>query len=409
MEYIKRNMEEIFLTLNKQYPAILVTGPRQVGKTTMLQKLIHSEAYKRNYVSLDDLNDRALAKSDPAMFFQIHKPPILIDEIQYAPELFTYIKIYVDKNQHAGDFWMTGSQLFKLMNGVQESLAGRVAILQLSPFSQQEIYSSYVGAFSLDVNVLAERQKVISPVSAPEIYRRIFWGGMPALVSKKYQERDIFYSSYISTYIERDVRDLSGNIDSLKFLNFITAVAARASQMVNFKGIADDCDIDQTTAKSWLRILEASGIIFYLHPYSNNVLKRTVKTPKLYFYDTGLVCYLTKWSSSETAMNGAMNGALLENYTVSEIQKSYQNVGKESYLYYYRDKDAREIDLLMEGDGQLHPIEVKKTATPEKRIISNFSVIEKSPLRRGTGAVLCLSEKLGAFDNENLIVPISLI
>ena len=304
---------------------------------------------------------------------------------------------------------MTGSQLFKLMNGVQESLAGRVAILQLSPFSQQEIYSSYVGAFSLDVNVLAERQKVISPVSAPEIYRRIFWGGMPALVSKKYQERDIFYSSYISTYIERDVRDLSGNIDSLKFLNFITAVAARASQMVNFKGIADDCDIDQTTAKSWLRILEASGIIFYLHPYSNNVLKRTVKTPKLYFYDTGLVCYLTKWSSSETAMNGAMNGALLENYTVSEIQKSYQNVGKESYLYYYRDKDAREIDLLMEGDGQLHPIEVKKTATPEKRIISNFSVIEKSPLRRGTGAVLCLSEKLGAFDNENLIVPISLI
>lgn len=409
MEYIKRNMEEIFLTLNKQYPAILVTGPRQVGKTTMLQKLIHLEACKRNYVSLDDLNDRALAKSDPAMFFQIHKPPILIDEIQYAPELFTYIKIYVDKNQHAGDFWMTGSQLFKLMNGVQESLAGRVAILQLSPFSQQEIYSSYVGAFSLDVNVLAERQKVISPVSAPEIYRRIFWGGMPALVSKKYQERDIFYSSYISTYIERDVRDLSGNIDSLKFLNFITAVAARASQMVNFKGIADDCDIDQTTAKSWLRILEALGIIFYLHPYSNNVLKRTVKTPKLYFYDTGLVCYLTKWSSSETAMNGAMNGALLENYTVSEIQKSYQNVGKESYLYYYRDKDAREIDLLMEGDGQLHPIEVKKTATPEKRIISNFSVIEKSPLRRGTGAVLCLSEKLGAFDNENLIVPISLI
>lgn len=409
MEYIKRNMEEIFLSLNKQYPAILVTGSRQVGKTTMLQKLIHSEDCKRNYVSLDDLNDRALAKSDPAMFFQIHQPPILIDEIQYAPELFTYIKIYVDKNQHAGDFWMTGSQLFKLMNGVQESLAGRVAILQLSPFSQQEIYSSYVGAFSLDVNILAERQKGIQPVSAPEIFKRIFLGGMPVLVSRKYQERNIFYSSYISTYIERDVKDLSGNIDSLKFLNFITAVAARASQMVNFKGIADDCDIDQTTAKSWLRILEALGIIFYLHPYSNNVLKRIVKTPKLYFYDTGLVCYLTKWSSAETAMNGAMNGALLENYTVSEIQKSYQNVGKESYLYYYRDKDAREIDLLMERDGQLHPIEIKKTATPEKKMISNFSVIEKSPLRRGTGAVLCLSEKLGAFDKENLIVPISLI
>lgn len=409
MKYIKRNMEDIFLRLNQQYPAILVTGPRQVGKTTMLQKLITLEAQNRNYVTLDDLNDRALAKSDPAMFFQIHQPPIFIDEIQYAPELFTYIKMYVDKNQRAGDFWMTGSQLFKLMNGVQESLAGRVALLHLSPLSQQEIYSSQTGAFTLNIDILTERQNVTGPVPAPEVFERIFLGGMPALVSKKYQERNIFYSSYINTYLERDVRDLSGSIDSLKFLNFITAAAARASQMINFKGIADDCDIDQTTVKSWLRILEALGIIFYLYPYSNNVLKRTVKTPKLYFYDTGLVCYLTKWSSAQTAMNGAMNGALLENYAVSEIQKSFQNVGKEPYLYYYRDKDAKEIDLLMEGDGRLYPIEIKKTATPEKKMIRNFSVIERSPLQRGTGAILCLSEKLGAFDKENLIVPISLI
>lgn len=409
MEYIKRNMEGIILELNKQYPAILVTGPRQVGKTTMLQKLIVLEGRNRNYVSLDELNDRALAKTDPAMFFQIHQPPILIDEIQYAPELFTYIKIYADRDQRAGDFWMTGSQLFKLMDGVQESLAGRVALLHLSPLSQQEIYSGQAGAFSLDIDVLSKRQQVVRPALAPQIFDRIFLGGMPALVSKKYQERSIFYSSYINTYLERDVKDLSGSIDSLKFLNFITAVAARTSQMVNYKGIADDCDMDQTTVKSWLRILETLGIIFYLHPYSNNVLKRTVKTPKIYFYDTGLVCYLTKWSSSETAMSGAMNGALLENYTVSEIQKSYQNVGKEPYLYYYRDKDAKEIDLLMEGDGQLHPIEIKKTATPEKKMISNFSVIEKSSMQRGIGAVLCLSEKLGAFDKDNLIVPISLI
>ena len=232
---------------------------------------------------------------------------------------------------------------------------------------------------------------------------------MPALVSKKYQERDIFYSSYISTYLERDVKNLSGSIDSLKFLNFITAAAARASQMVSYKGLADASDIDQTTAKSWLRILETLGIVFYLQPYANNVLKRIVKTPKLYFCDTGLVCYLTKWSSAETVMNGAMNGALLENYVVSEIQKSYQNVGRELYLYYYRDKDAKEIDLLLEGDGFLQPIEIKKTATPEKKMIRNFSVIEKSPLKRGTGAILCLSEKLGAFDKENLIVPIALL
>jgi predicted AAA+ superfamily ATPase len=409
MQYIKRNMEEVFLKLNKQYPAILITGPRQVGKTTMLQKLIALEGRNRNYVSLDDLNERSLAKSDPAMFFQLHRPPVLIDEIQYAPELFTFIKISIDQNHRAGDFWMTGSQLFKLMSGVQESLAGRVALLQLSPLSQQEIYTARSGEFTLNFAVLCERQNNAESVTTPRLFDRIFLGGMPALVSKKYEDRNIFYSSYINTYLERDVRDLSGAIDSLKFLNFITAVAARTSQMVNYKGMADDCDIDQATAKSWLRILETLGIIFYLHPYTNNGLKRTVKTPKLYFYDTGLVCYLTKWSSSETVMNGAMNGALFENYTVSEIQKSYQNAGKEAFLYYYRDKDAQEIDLLMEGDGQLYPIEIKKTASPEQKIVRAFSVIEKSPLKRGTGAVLCMAEKLGAFDRDNLIIPIGLV
>lgn len=409
MVYIKRFMEDVFLKLNEQYPAILITGPRQVGKTTMLQKLIELEGKNRHYVSLDDLSVRALAKSDPAMFFQIHQPPVFIDEVQYAPELFTYIKISVDQNHRPGDFWMTGSQLFKLMHGVQESLAGRVALLHLSPLSQQEIYAGHPGTFSLDFGALQKKQAITPTATTPQIFERIYAGGMPALVSKQYDDRSFFYSGYLSTYLERDVRGLSGAIDSLKFLNFITAVAARTSQMVNYKGIADDCDIDQVTAKSWLRILETLGIIFYLHPYSNNVLKRTVKTSKLYFYDTGLVCYLTKWSSAETAMNGAMNGALLENYVVSEIQKSYQNAGKEAYLYYYRDKDAKEIDLLMEGDGQLYPIEIKKSATPEKKMMSNFSVIEKSPLRRGTGAVICTAEKLGAFDRDNLIIPVSLL
>lgn len=409
MDYIKRFMEDVFLKLNEQYPAILITGPRQVGKTTMMQKLIELEGRNRHYVSLDDLNIRALAKSDPAMFFQIHQPPVFIDEVQYAPELFTYIKISVDQNHRPGDFWMTGSQLFKLMQGVQESLAGRVALLHLPPLSQQEIYAGQPGAFRLDFDALQKRQANIPSVTTPQIFERIFMGGMPALVSEKYDDRGVFYSGYLSTYLERDVRELSGSIDSLKFLNFITAVAARTSQMVNYKGIADDCDIDQITAKNWLRILETLGIVFYLHPYSNNVLKRTIKTPKLYFYDTGLVCYLTKWSSVETAMNGAMNGALLENYVVSEIQKGYQNAGKEVYLYYYRDKDAKEIDLLMEGDGQLYPIEIKKTATPERKMMGNFSVIEKSPLLRGTGAIICTSEKLGAFDRENLIIPVSLL
>ena len=409
MKYIKRSMEKVFLSLNTQYPAILVTGPRQVGKTTMLKELMKREVRNRSYVTLDDLNERALAKTDPAMFLQLHQPPVFIDEVQYAPELFPYIKIHIDLTHAPGDFWLTGSQLFKLMDGVRESLAGRVALLHLSPLSQQELYGGSPGEFRLDFSALIEKQKQVSPVKAPDMFERVWTGGMPALASGQYEDRSIFYLSYIGTCLERDVKALSGTIDSMKFLGFITATAARTAQMVNYKSIADDCDIDQVTAKSWLRILETLGIIFYLHPYSNNVLKRTVKTPKLYFHDTGLVCYLTKWSSAETAMNGAMNGALLENYTVSEILKSYQNTGKEAFLYYYRDKDTKEIDLIMEGDGQLHPIEIKKTITPERRLLNLFKVIERSTLERGTGAVLCMAEKLSAFDKDNLIVPISLI
>ncbi len=409
MTYIPRQMELVFKRLSAEYPAILLTGPRQVGKTTMLKELIKSEGIARHYVTLDDLNARALAKADPTMFFQLHTPPVLVDEIQYAPELFTYIKTKVDEGAHAGEFWMTGSQLFKLMDSVQESLAGRVALLHLSPLSQQEIYGGGTGAFTLALPVLLQREVQSAPVTTPELFERIFSGGMPALVSQKYHDRDVFYMSYLNTYLARDVKELSGAIDSLKFLKFITAVAARTAQLVNYKGIADDCDIDQVTAKKWLHILETLGIIFYLHPYSNNVLKRTIKTPKLYFYDTGLVCYLTKWSSAQTVMNGAMNGAFLENYVVSELQKSYQNEGKSAYLYYYRDKDAKEIDLLIEADGKLYPIEIKKTTTPEKKMIRNFDIIAKSPLERGTGAVLCMAETLGAFDSENLIVPIRCI
>lgn len=410
MNYIKRSMEDTFLKINQQYAAILLTGPRQVGKTTMLEKLMSSMNLDRTYISLDDLNERNLAISDPALFFQIHQPPVFIDEVQYAPQLFPYIKILVDKNHRPGDFWLTGSQIFKLMDGVQESLAGRVALLHMAPLSQQEIYQNgVITPFTVNMDQLLEKQKHTVPVTTPELYERIFRGGMPALVSGKYTDRGVYFASYIGTYLERDVKELSGTIDSLKFMRFITAVAARSAQLINIKGIADDCDIDQSTAKNWLRILETLGIIFYLHPYTNNVLKRTIKTPKLYFYDTGLVCYLTRWSSPETVMVGAMNGALLENYVVSEILKSYQNAALEPYLYYYRDKDTKEIDLIIEGDGKLCPVEIKKTTTPDKKLTQVFNVIDKSPLKRGTGAVLCMAEKLSAFDHDNLIIPVSLI
>lgn len=408
--YITRHMEKPVMELNEQYPVLLLTGPRQVGKTTMLEHLIEVEGKGRKKVSLDDLTLRELAKTDPKMFFQLYQPPLLIDEVQYAPELFPYIKIMVDERHQPGDFWLTGSQLFKMMEGVQESLAGRVALLHLSPLSQSEIMKRPPEPpFSLELPLLSERQNGRQMLNTPEVFQRIHQGGMPALVTGTYSNASIFYSSYIDTYMERDVRRLSNDIDSLKFLRFLRSVAARTSQQVNYKGIADDAEIDQTTAKNWLHVLEALGIIFLLEPYSNNVLKRTVSTPKLYFYDSGIVCYLTRWSSPETAMEGAMSGALLENYTVAEIIKTYQNTGQEPFLYYYRDKDAREIDLILERDGKLFPIEIKKMASPPKKLTKVFDLIDKSPLQRGTGAILCMADQLGAFDQNNLIVPISLI
>ena len=409
MPYIQRAMEMTFKRFASEYPAILITGPRQIGKTTMLEKLMKEENSGRSYVTLDDLNDREMAINDPKMFFQIYKPPVFIDEVQYAPELFTYIKIHIDKHHRAGDFWLAGSQIFKLMRGVRESLAGRVCLLNMQSMSQSETLGLQTEPFELDIGKLAERAKAVSPVNANELYKRIFNGGMPALVSKKYTNRRAFYSSYVSTYVDRDVKDISGKVDSLEFLKFITTAAALTGQMLNIKTIAESSDIGHQKAKEWLLILETMGIIFYLHPYSNNVLKRTVSKPKLYFYDTGLVSYLTKWSDSETLMNGAMSGAILENFAVSEIIKSYNNCGIEPFLYYYRDKHTKEIDIIMESDGKLYPIEIKKTASPAPQLIKVFNVIDKPPFSRETGAVLCMSDRLSAFNSNNLIVPIWLL
>lgn len=407
MQYISRSLEKVVAQVTEEYPVVLVTGPRQVGKTTMLQKLM--EGTDRSYVSLDDLNERSLAKTDPEMFLQLHKPPVLIDEVQYAPELFTYIKIHVDKTHKPGDFWLTGSQVFKLMQGVQESLAGRVAVLSMTSLSQVEIDGAAAAPFTVELDVLSARKIGRTPMYTPAIFERIFNGSMPAIVSGQTTNRQIFYSSYLSTYIERDVRELSDSIDSLKFLRFMTAVAARCSGMLNVAEIALDADISQAQAKAWLQILETLGIIFYLHPYSNNLLKRLVKTPKLYFYDTGLVSYLTKWSSAEVLESGAMNGAILENYVVSEVAKSYLNCGVEPYMYYYRDKDMKEIDIVLEHDGILNPIEIKKTANPGTELTRVFAVLDKGAVPRGNGAILCMKPELSAIDRNNFIVPIWMI
>lgn len=406
MAYINRAMEATFKRMAQEFSVVLLIGPRQVGKTTMLKRLAEAEGVNREYVTLDDITEREMAKNDPKLFLQLHKPPVFIDEVQYAPELFPYIKIYVDEHQQAGDFWLTGSQIFKLMDGVQESLAGRVCLLHMSPLSQAEACGCTSEPFTVDFERLLMRSKAVAPASIQEVFERIWRGGMPAIVSGVKKEQAAVYSSYISTYIDRDVKEIADRVDSFKFLNFVTVVAALTSQMVNYKTIADAVEISVPTVKNWLNILERLGIIFYLHPYSNNLLKRMVTKPKLYFYDSGLVAYLTKWTDSETLMNGAMSGAILENFVVSEIVKSYQNAGLEPFIYYYRDKDNKEIDIVLERNGTLYPLEVKKTMMPDKRWTNVFGVLDKTSLKRGTGGILCLSDKFTAFDRDNLIIPV---
>ena len=405
MLYIRRDLEKVFLRTSEQFKVVLVTGPRQVGKTTLLKKLM--ESTDRKYVSLDDIAMRNLAKNDPETFIKTFPPPLFIDEVQYAPELFSYIKIQVDGRQKAGDYWLSGSQVFRLMRGVSESLAGRVGLLDLFPLSQNEIYN-HKTCLPLDTSFekIMERVEGIPDATPVEIYTRIYNGGMPQLISGEISDRDTFYHSYIRTYIERDVRDLSGNIDVLKFHRFMTGAAARCSQLVNHKAIADDAEIDQVTAKNWLNILETLGLIFYLHPYSNNTLKRTLKSPKMYFYDCGLVAYLARWSSVETLMNGAQSGAILENYVISEIMKGYHNCGLEPYLNYYRDKDGKEIDVLREANGTLYPLEIKKTSSPSVHLTNVFRVLDKSSKILGPGGVICLNNNFLPLDRNNSIIPV---
>lgn len=424
MTYIKRAAEDTIARLSEMFPVLLVTGPRQVGKTTLLQKLAEGQKSKglvRKYVTLDDPDVRYLAKHDPALFLQRYSPPVLIDEIQYATELLPYIKMSVDRSRKKGDFWITGSQVFRLMNNVSESLAGRVGIVNLLGLSDAEIYQEPSKPFQTDPAHLMNRLSVRTPRGLNEIYNRIFKGSMPELYADENVDWETYYRSYVDTYLQRDIRDLAQVADEMQFYNFMTIVAAHTSKPVIYEELARMAGVSSPTAKKWLSILVSSHIVALVQPYHNNALKRVVKMPLLHFLDTGLAAYLLRWGNPEALEKGAMSGAFFESYVFSEIYKSYLNAGKEPPVFYYRDRDQKEIDLLLYQNGVLSPIEIKKAASPGKTAIKNFNVLqpatqteasgglESLKVEIGTGSVVCMANDLLPVNEKNWYVPVWLI
>lgn len=403
--FIKRALENIVKEVSKTYPVLLVTGPRQVGKTTLLE---HVADENRKYVSLDDPVARRLAVEEPLLFLQRYEPPVIIDEIQYAPELLPYIKMHVDRNRKMGDFWLTGSQMFQMMKGVRESLAGRVGIIPMQGLSLSEINRVPNESYTTEVDRLLNRMSVAKKMSLKEIYDVIHKGSMPALHAND-QSIERFYASYVDTYIHRDIRDLTQVADEMQFQRFLTACAARTSQMVNYSELAKDVGISSPTAKSWLSLLVTSGIIVLVEPYFNNALKRIVKAPNMYFMDTGLCAYLTRWTTSESLEISAMSGAFFETFVVSEIIRSYLNAGRRPPIFYYRDSDQREIDLIIEENGKLQPIEIKKSSNPKINAGRHFSVLDKTGKVKSIGSVICMCDDLMPISDESWAVPVWLV
>lgn len=398
---IKRDIEEKFKKISETRKVVLITGARQVGKSTFVKSIKESD---REYITLDDWNLRTLASEDPKLFLQRYSGKLIIDEIQYAPALLSYIKMEVDKSNEKGKYWLTGSQRFELMKNVSESLAGRISILEMSSLSlaeKKEFSSKLFNPEHIESNI---------DLDINDVFKNIFEGGMPEYVAQNI-DRNTFFEDYITTYLERDVRDLAQVGDLLKFKKFLVAVAARNGETLNYSSLSEDADIDANTAKRWISILEASDIIYLLQPYFTKKLNRAVKTPKIVFLDTGLCAYLCGWNSVETLMNASTSGHFLETFVISELIKNKRN-NKETLnygIYFYRDKDQKEIDLIIEKDDIIYPFEIKKTANPKLSMLNNFKILENKNFKIGNGGLLCfypdtipLSEKYSSY-------PISVI
>jgi predicted AAA+ superfamily ATPase len=407
--YIYRHAQETLLELGRHFSAVLVTGPRQVGKTTLIEEaLIKPHDAMINRVSLDDPVSLESARDDGALFFLDHKPPVFVDEIQYAPELFPYIKITADREKRPGQFYLSGSQQFQLMKNVSESLAGRIGIIDLPGLSLREIGNSRFSEPFCPTEAYVAARKIDPPAFDYDRIWDIIWRGtMPKLYADPGFPLPAFYAAYLRTYIERDVRAIINVGDEKKFLAFIRGVAARTGQMLNLAKLAEDTDLSRSTAERWLSILVTSNLVFLLRPFHLNINKREIKAPKLYFLDTGFAAWLSGWDTPAVLRQGAMAGAYFETFVIAEIIKSYVNKGLPPPLYYYRDKEQREIDLLIWKNGLLHPLEIKMTANPNKTHISAFSVLDKlsAPYARGPGGLICHYEEPVSLGGEDRVIP----
>lgn len=415
MEYIKKAIEDVVKDSAMNFKAVLVTGARQTGKSTLLKHL-YPEIKE---ISFDDPFVEEQAKNNPDMFMMLNKPPLFLDEIQYVPSLFRYIKLSCDKSDDKGLFYLSGSQPFKLMDMVSDSLAGRIAIIEMTPLSLREIMNDECKSpFLPTLDYIQERNNTVKKPDS--IWKIIHRGGYPALQDSK-MDWNMYFSSYIKTYLERDVRELAAVQDLDAFRRFMVACAARTGQMLNYANIAEEVGKDANTIRNWVSILEASGIVYILETFANSALKRVIKTPKMYFRDTGLAAYLTRWLTPETLANGAMSGEIFETFVISEILKSYSNRGL-NYKYfvsYYRGKDKirkkkngdivqeeAEIDFIIEENGILYPLEIKLNANVTADMTAAFRVLDDLPeKKRGMGAVVCMCPMPGMLRENVLQIP----
>ena len=406
--YIHRSLERKFLKMSSAFKAVMVTGARQVGKSTMLKHLAQDTG--RVYISMDDADVRELANRDPKLFFQMYQPPLLIDEVQKAPALFEQIKILCDESDERGRFWLTGSQSKKLMKQAGDSLAGRIGILKMYSLSEKELDgrpNDIPEDYSL--SSLIQRSRSHPENNILDVYTRIWEGGMPEMISMDAELRREYWNSYIDAYLMRDAVDDNGIQDTEGFRKLLRACAAFSGELVNYNDLGNAAGVSGATAKEWVKVLQTMGIIFLLEPYFNNELKRLVKTPKLYFCDTGLCAFLSSWTSRDTLMNGAASGHYLENYVAGEMLRNSSYGEKKVNLNFYRDTNQKEIDLVMEMDGQLHPFEIKRAASPDKKAVRAFPLLEKSGKVTGAGGIICMTAKPFPIDEKNSMIPVNLL